>query len=48
MLEEQISEWEKWNYKDGMILPKRLTYPYRQKRAGMPYGVIRFKGTFCY
>jgi len=39
LLDEEINKWKEWNYNDGMILPQNLIYPYRQMRAGMPYGV---------
>jgi len=31
--------WQKWDFDDGFVLSKTLQMPYRQKRAGMPYGL---------
>ncbi|CAL8109591.1 unnamed protein product [Orchesella dallaii] len=37
--ESELKLWQKWDYDDGFVLPKTLERPYRQKRAGMPYGL---------
>ncbi|CAL8070923.1 unnamed protein product [Orchesella dallaii] len=37
--EYELEQWQKWDYDDGFMLPKSIKKPYRQKRAGMPYGL---------
>lgn len=36
---DEVKEWRKWNYDDGFVLQKTSTRPWKQKRAGLPYGL---------
>jgi len=37
--DDDIGKWQEWDYIQGFVLPTGLHRPYRQKRAGMPYGL---------
>lgn len=37
--ENELNEWKLWNYEDGFVLKPNLTKPWKQKRAGLPYGL---------
>lgn len=37
--EEELRNWSTWNYEDGFVLGASTTRPWRQKRAGLPYGL---------
>lgn len=38
--QEEMKKWEKWDYEKGFVIENRsAARPWRQKRAGLPYGL---------
>lgn len=35
----EIKEWQNWNSEDGFVLGGNITRPWKQRRAGLPYGL---------